>query len=444
MPTMKNTRFLLFTIALLLLTNAVSAQKQLQSGPIVGYADMREVLLWAQTKKSAKVHFTYREMTTGAKKHKTEKVRTAATTGFTAKCIANEVEPGRTYHYDLHINGRKIKRPYETRFKTQTLWQYRTDPPAFTVAAGSCAYDSEEQYDRPGKPYGSEFFIFNSIHAKQPDLMLWLGDNTYYREPDWSTRTGMLHRFTHARSQPELQPLIAGCSQYAIWDDHDYGPNDSDRTWPHKETAWEVFRAFWGNPTYGLEGQKGITTFFKYNDIDFFLLDDRYFRTANDCESCPRTLMGEKQLAWLMEGLAASKSPFKMVIIGGQVLTTNPSHESYFNLFPAERELLLAHIARENIKGVVFVDGDPHFTELSMLTNEKGNKVYDLTCSSLTAGSFTDAATKTQNAHRVEGTLVNTHNFALLQFSGPRTARVLTVSVFDNKGNELWKKVLEP
>jgi alkaline phosphatase D len=104
----------------------------------------------------------------------------------------------------------------------------------------------------------------------------------------------------------------------------------------------------------------------------------------------------------------------------------------------------LAHIARENIKGVVFVDGDPHFTELSMLTNEKGNKVYDLTCSSLTAGSFTDAATKTQNANRVEGTLVNTHNFALLQFSGPRTARVLTVSVFDNKGNELWKKVLQP
>lgn len=417
-------------------------KKHLQSGPMVGYADLREVALWAQTNRPAKVHFTYREAGKGGKKIKTAVVKTDARTGHTARCIADRVEPGRTYEYTLHINGSKVKRPYPLQFRTQPLWQYRTDPPEFSVAAGSCMYDAEEKYDRPGKPYGSEYFIFDAIVSKKPDLMLWLGDNYYYREPDWATRTGMLHRATHARSLPELQPLLAACSHYAVWDDHDYGPNDSDGAWPHKETAQEVFESFWANPTSGLPGLPGITTFFQYGGIDFFLLDNRYFRTPNNCESCPRTLLGAEQLAWLKAGLSASYAPYKVVALGGQVLTTNDAHETYLHLFPAERDDILAHIEHENIKGVVFLNGDRHFSELSEMTNAKGNKVWDVTCSSLTAGSFTDAATKTQNTHRVEGTVIGKHNFALLTFSGPQKERMLTVRMYDNTGGLIWEKQL--
>ncbi len=32
---------------------------QIQSGPMVGYSEMREVLLWVQTKQAAKVKFMY-------------------------------------------------------------------------------------------------------------------------------------------------------------------------------------------------------------------------------------------------------------------------------------------------------------------------------------------------------------------------------------------------
>lgn len=412
----------------------------LQNGPMLGYVDMREALIWVQTNSANQVQVQYWETGKPAAKWLTNEVRTEKERGFTAKCIADQVQPGTTYEYAVLIGGQPVKLAYPTTFKTQVLWQWRTDPPAFSVATGSCAYINETEYDRPGKPYGSDYHIFTAIHQQKPDVMLWLGDNTYYREPDWNTRTGMVHRYTHDRATPELQPLLASTAQYAIWDDHDYGPDDSDGSFVHKDMAWEVFRNFWGNPTFGVQGQKGCTTQFQYNDIDFFLLDNRYFRTPDRCVSCPdRSLLGKTQLQWLLAALAKSRAPFKVIAIGGQVVTTSSDHETAFHYFPAERDTILQFIERENLKGVIFLTGDKHFTELSAMKNNKGNWVYDLTTSPLTAGVNPNAET---NAWHVEGTRVNQHNFSVLRFSGPRTKRELEIKNYDANGKETWTKTI--
>ena len=86
---------------------------------------------------------------------------------------------------------------------------------------------------------------------------------------------------------------------------------------------------------------------------------------------------------------------------------------------------------------MVFLTGDRHFTELSKFTNAKGNVLYDLTASSMTAGIYADAA-KEKNEYRVDNTLVAEHNFATIQFSGPRTERVMEMKVFNKEGKELW------
>ena len=74
--------------------------------------------------------------------------------------------------------------------------------------------------------------------------MLWLGDNTYYREPVFSA-SGMNYRYSHTREIPELQELLSSTHNYAIWDDHDYfGPNDADRSYKMRNEALEVFKNF--------------------------------------------------------------------------------------------------------------------------------------------------------------------------------------------------------
>ncbi|MBI1225180.1 MAG: alkaline phosphatase family protein [Bacteroidetes bacterium] len=428
-------------LLLLLSTFNLSAQKSLlQSGPMLGYTDMFETMLWAQTKSEAKVQVAYWQKGKPTERHLTNTVKTQKTEGFTAHLLADEVQPGNWYEYELRINDQPVKLDYPTEFQTQTLWQWRTDPPTFRMAVGSCAYVNEEVYDRPGQPYGGDYQIFTSIHKQRPDLMIWLGDNTYLREPDWNTRTGFLHRNTHTRSLPELQALLASTHHYAIWDDHDYGPNDSDGSFIHKELSTEVFKDFWANPTYGLPGMGGITSYFQWADVDVFMLDDRYFRTPNERKFGEKTLLGKEQIDWLINALSNSKAPFKLIATGGQVLTTFVGNETYTNLCPEERLHLLKLIEEEGIKNVVFLTGDRHHTELCQIKNEAGNMMYDLTVSPLTSGVHTGDE---QNLLRVDGTLVQKKNFAILEFSGPKQARVMKITIFDSDGKEQWSKNIQ-
>ncbi|HFA52105.1 MAG TPA: alkaline phosphatase family protein [Bacteroidetes bacterium] len=417
---------------------AVFAQKSLlQSGPMLGYTHMAEAMLWVQTKSAAEVQFVYWEKEMPSEKRHTGVYQTNKKEGFTAHLVADQVEPGKHYEYQLLINKQPIKFDYPTTFQTLPLWQWRTDPPPFKMAIGSCFYVNETKYDRPGKPYGGDYRIFKAIHEQRPDAMLWLGDNTYLREVDFYSRTGYVHRYTHTRSLPELQPLLASTHHYAIWDDHDYGPNDSDRSSVYKDMSKEVFQQFWANPTYGLPGKEGITTFFQWADMDFFLLDNRTFRKPNDRITGKQVLLGSDQMEWLVDALVASHAPFKFVAMGGQFLNPNAKFERYSKLCPEERSYLLRRIEEEGIKNVVFLTGDVHHSEMSKLVLGNGSTVYDLTVSPFTSGVYkADGG----NPLLEEGTVVNERNFGILEFSGPREERVMTIRIFNSDGEEKWTK----
>lgn len=433
--------FLLLLLSALGLT--LSAQEvRLHAGPMLGYAELTEVLVWVQTNSPATVQLRYWPEEKTSEPQLSEAVQTHSATAYTAKLPARNLRPGTAYGYEILLNGHPAPLPAPGRFNTQPLWQWRTDPPTFTVATGSCVYINEPEVDRPGTPYGGDYHIFSAIEAQKPDLMLWLGDNTYLREVDWMSRSGIFHRYTHSRALPELQPLLAATHHYAIWDDHDYGPNDSDRSYIHKDKTRAAFEAFWGNPTFGLPGQKGITTAFQWGDIPFFLLDNRWFRSPNDCEGCDPTILGPDQREWLIEALCSSRAPFKIVAIGGQVLNPAQVFENYANRHAAEREWLLRRIEEENIQGVIFLSGDRHHTELTALQNGRGNMVYDLTASPLTS-SGARRNEHEGNTLRVPGTYVNDRNFATLTFSGKRNQRLLTIRVFDADGQLRWQEEIE-
>ena len=427
-------------LVVITITQVIAQQELLQSGPMVGYTTMREVALWVQTTESAQVRAAYWVVGTRDTMY-TRSVETQYEDAFTAHLLADKVEPGKQYDYEVHINGQRIKRPYETSFHSQSLWQWRTDPPEFTIALGSCSYVNDTPYDRPGRGYGGEYAIFDQILTHQPDLMLWLGDNMYLREADWSPRTGIQHRYTHPRSLPEMQALLGSVHNYAIWDDHDYGPNDSDRSYALKDETLKVFKDFWANPHYGLGDTKGIMGGFQYADVEFTLLDNRYHRSPNYKTSSERTMLGEEQLEWLIDRLVSSRATFKMVAIGGQVLNTAAVYENYRHLFPEERAYILRRIEEEGIKNVIFLTGDRHHTELSKLTNAAENTVYDFTVSPLTSGS--GSSRDEVNRLRVDGTLVVDRNYGLIKVTGKRKERVLTLEVRSTDGKLLWTQRIE-
>lgn len=416
----------------------IIAQKSfLQSGPMLGYSEMREVLIWVQTNQQAEVFIEYWDKSKSDLKFRTNQKTTLKSEAFTAKLIADNLEPGIKYEYALYINNQKIDFDYPLSFQSQKLWQFRTDAPDIKIAAGSCFYVNEEQYDRPGKPYGKAYEIVSAIYKQKPDAMLWLGDNTYMREADWTSQSGIFHRYTHTRSLPELQALLASTNNYATWDDHDYGPNDSDRGFRNKDLTRKTFELFWGNQKFGENGE-AIYSVQSFSDVDIFMLDDRWFRSPNNQKREAKEYLGEKQLNWLMDNLLASKATFKLICVGGQVLNPIEKFENY-STYPEERQKLLRMIEQENIQGVFFLSGDRHFSELTKIDRYKNYPLYDLTVSALTAGG-NDKAYDEPNINRVSGTCISEHNFAILEIQGKKDDRVLKVTMYDKDGKEIWTR----
>lgn len=430
----------LILLIIVLVPVFLAAQKDLlNAGPMPGYCEMKEASIWLQTKNAETVYAQYWDTTNPEIKYQTNTVKTCKCKAFTAVLIADSVEPGNRYQYDIYLNDQKVDLPYGTNFTTQKIWKWRIDPPGFNFLMGSGAYINEKIYDRPGKPYGDDYGIYSSMAKTGADFMIWLGDNLYFREPDWNSWTGIIHRYTHDRSIPELQEFLASTHHYAIWDDHDYGPNDSDRSFWNKNQTREAFELFWANPSYGVGDIEGAITFFQWSDADFYLLDNRTYRTPNKLKTEGKTQLGEEQLQWLFDNLVYTYSTFKFVVLGGQFLTTSGVYESYTNYgFEEERKKIIDFIYKQDIRNVIFLTGDVHFSEVSVLQEEGKPSIVDITSSPLNSGVNTYAL-KQNNTLRIPESVIMQRNYAQISVSGAAKNRKVKVSYFNVEGEMLWE-----
>lgn len=423
------------TLNLLLLLIGMQSSADIVSGPMLGYVTQREVAVWVQVSGNAAVEIEYWP---AAEPSIRERVTATPGEYGVAKVLLSNLAPGTRYDYALSLDGAAMDFAANT-FTTQPLWQWRTDPPDFVFAIGSCNFVNEPPFDRPGNPYGGGYEIFESIRAQAPNFMVWLGDNVYFREVDWDSRNQLAHRYTHDRAIAPIQPLLAATHHYATWDDHDYGPNDSDRSYALKQDALELFRLFWANPSYGVGGD-GVFGHFTWGDADFFLLDNRFFRAPNATPEGPDKVMwGERQYQWLIDALTSSKATFKFVVNGGQVLNEMAVFDNV-STYQTVHERLLRDLAERPIDGVVFLSGDRHHTELIRL-DRPTYPLYDFTSSPLTSGAY-DPVAEHANPDRIAGTLVSERNFGLVRVSGPRLDRTLTLETYDTSGEQLWSHTL--
>lgn len=418
-----------------------SQEKLIQSGPMLGYIEYREALIWVQTIGVADVVIEYYDVKTPDKKYYTNMVRTEKSRAYTAKLLCDFVFPGITYNYKVFVNNQEQIFDYPLEFKIPALWEYRTDPPQFKAMFGSCLFINDKPFDRPGKGYGGEYEIMTAMTAEKADIMIWLGDNVYTREVDWWSETGFHYRYTHTRSVPELQQMLSQSINLAAWDDHDFGPNNSDRSFRNKDMALRVFSEFWTNPSFGVGDGIGAYTQYRYADVDFFILDNRYHRRPNKLKSEKGTWLGEKQLKWFKDALISSDAAYKIVCVGGQVLNSAENHETYASTAKEERQEILDLIDEAKIEGVVFLSGDRHFTELSNYKTPNGVEIWDYTSSPLTSGVY-DGGCSENNQNRVDGTCVTERNYGTIEVKGNRENRQLVLKAFDSKGKEIWQKII--
>ena len=101
----------------------------------------------------------------------------------------------------------------------------------------------------------------------------------------------------------------------------------------------------------------------------------------------------------------------------------------------------MKEIENNKIKGVLFLSGDRHFTELSKLERNGTYPLYDWTVSPLTSG-VSESYKEDKNTNQVEGSVFAVNNFGMISFSGDKANRQIKLSLFDKEGKELWYKVI--
>jgi alkaline phosphatase D len=367
-----------------------AAERLIQAGPMVGHVSDSEALVW---------------------------IRSTAALSVTGKSAGAEIEAIRIE--DLGDDFRLIRlgglRPASrveaviearpraggaTALVEKQSVAFRTAPaPAPTgrvrLAFGSCAKVTEFK----------SVPAYAAIAAERPDLMIFAGDNSYFivgdggprqfsttgPEGDWSSAERMLARHLETRMAPELQRLIRSVPSYAIWDDHDYGPNNADSTFPLRREALRVFRQVWANPDYGTPETPGIFSSFRHGPVEIFLMDDRYHKLTQPAspDAAPPpdpVIWGHGQLQWLMNGLKASTAAVKLIVNGTQVICESTRGEGHFSEALAERQRLFGFLSEHRIGGIIFLSGDRHHTEMMRLEQPGGPDILEFTSSPLQQG----------------------------------------------------------
>lgn len=446
---MKKAFFIYFLLVSALAQAQVPGQKAIISGPMLGPVETRTAVVWVEAAKGLTPSLRY------WKKGQPGNSQTAAaripeearTQGFQPVHFQlTGLDVNTSYEYEVELaNARGYVLPAKGSlggsFTTKDLWQFRKPVPEFSFLTGSCSYKNQPEYDRPGRPYGGDSSIYETMARQDAAFMLWLGDNWYTREVDYHAAWGLWYRAQYDRSRPVLQAFWKKMPHLAIWDDHDFGPNDMGREYILKDESRKVFMSYWANPSYGEDG-KGIYTQFSYGDVDIFMLDDRTWRSSDrfpdsvDGKPNPlKRMYGEQQMEWLKNALAGSAANFKIIATGSQVL--NPASPfDCFRKFPVEYLDLMQFIRGQRISGVLFLTGDRHHSEVMKVEGLVSYPLYDITVSPLTSGTHVFGDAEKDNKWRVFG-LDQKQNFGRISITGEPRNRKLTVSFVGVKGEDL-------
>jgi membrane-associated phospholipid phosphatase len=268
--------------------------------------------------------------------------------GDVVSLTVDGLEPGRTYHYALEV-GEEVDLTRIGRINTPPV-----GPASFIVTFGACART------------GSNGAVFDAIAALDPMLHLITGDMHYgnVSADDAALLEATLDRtlMAHAQQALHLQAPVA-----YIWDDHDYGGNDSDRYAPIRATAQRTYRTY--VPHHALPSTEGIHHAFSLGRVRFILTDTRSYRSATpDGEG---TMLGPEQLAWFERELVeASRSHAVVVWVSPTpwIGPDAPGSDAWAG-FPVERRRLADLIDRSGIDNLIMIAGDAHMVAIDDGTN---------------------------------------------------------------------------
>lgn len=379
-------------------------------------------------------------------------------------CAVTGLEPGRTYPFSLYVGAELI---VEDTLKTMPATGSK-----FTLGFGSCVSYVHDQLPLHG------------LLKYAPDLagFVWVGDQIYANEPTSGasyTNNGetilqvesdaplneaatMAQLYKHYRLYWKFagtQAMLHACPNWFIGDDHDHGPgNDWDWTIAsaNRYIAWASTQQHvddmgdWCNNAFRAycKGNPDLTNlYYKVtinDDCEAWFLDGIQYRDAAD--GTGTTCLGATQLAFLLDGLAASTATWKLIFCTKNLY----GGADDFSKYATEREIIDADIASASgwlqPGGVVWLSGDIHYPYVSVTPGG----LLDVCASPLGSGASSTVADGyvSKMVYKCTGNIsAGVSDADIFQSAGFVTidgSERLTVGLVDTNGSVRWSADLTP
>lgn len=304
-------------------------------------------------------------------------------------------------------------------------------PPAAStrLAIGSCANDTI----LPDLP------IFAAVKKEAPEALFLIGDTPYIDSTDPKVQES---RYAEFFSRPSLAELLRTTPMYGVWDDHDFGKDNTDGSLEGREHSRAAFVKWHPrNPSFGEDGQ-GVYTKVRVGPVEVFLLDARWFANTEPSFADPnrKTLLGRRQWEWLRRELPASDAPFKLLVTGLLWADScRPNKPDCWAQYRHERDALMRFIGERGIPGVMVVSGDIHRSRALRHPAKDWGAPYDIVeiVSSPLANTVHQTAA-VPDPHLLWDAGVM-HACVIIDADAGASPAVLTARWIDEQGRELYR-----
>ena len=326
-------------------------------GPMVGHTTPDASSLWVLPDPDREVEVRFGRSET---LERTVFARSSRTPHSPLVLSMTGLQPRTPYRYQVFVDGRTTEEQSGSFRTAPGLGEARD----FSFAMASCIKSRGFWRD-------SRQVAWRSLIDAQPDLLVLLGDCTYANSPHESR---LWSRHMHQRGVPNYARTVRHVPTYAVWDDHDYYDDnaDGDKDPADKAESLGVFRKLWALPEREGMDFDGVTSTWSWGQADFFLLDGRFHRSDRR-----GVMLGDAQLNWLAERLAASSALVKFVGSGSCLSDGGNGWKAY----PTERARFLEVLA--SVPNVFYLSGDIHECKLREHAVGAGRVVHELISSGL-------------------------------------------------------------
>jgi alkaline phosphatase D len=262
------------------------------------------------------------------------------------------------------------------------------------------------------RPRDGGYRIFRPMLDRRADFFVFVGDTIYADVPcdrpdvvsgaDFRARTLAEYRARHRYQleDPRLQALLRATSVYAIWDDHEVRNDFSGPFDPLMAVGRRALLDYWPISTPADEPTRLHRRFQWGGLLEVFILDTRQYRSRNtDTDGAGKTMLGAAQKRWLLDAVTSSSAVWKVVVtsVSLSIPTGRPqARDSWTGVSPfglpqdgagfvAERDAILDHLRKHDVKNLVFVTADVHHAEVIRHEPTPSWSFYELVAGPLSA-----------------------------------------------------------